>query len=140
MIENECKTLIGCLTFISVKNIFHDKTDLRLFYFDVATYMYFIFLSYCPVLQNLRSGLICQFSGKYLIEKSVCTFLPMLSTLSTRWVSTTTKLQEKLKGQRSRSSRLEVLWKSFSEKFCRIHKKTDGVSFFGADLLQSTPR
>ena len=36
MIENECKTSIECLTVISIKNIFYDKMDLRLFYFDEA--------------------------------------------------------------------------------------------------------
>ena len=64
-----------------------------------------------------------------------------LSALSTRWVSTTAKLQKKLKNQRNITSSLEVFWKSFPEKICRIHKKTDGVSvFFGAALLQSTPQ
>ena len=38
MIENECKTPYECLTFISIKNIFYDKMELRLFYFDMAGY------------------------------------------------------------------------------------------------------
>ena len=36
LIENECKTYYGCLTFIFYQNIFYDKMDLRLFYFRVT--------------------------------------------------------------------------------------------------------
>ena len=34
LIENECKTLDS----FSIKNIFYDKMDLKLFYYDVAIY------------------------------------------------------------------------------------------------------
>ena len=36
LIENECEAL-GVLHSFSIKNIFYDKVDLRLFYFDVET-------------------------------------------------------------------------------------------------------
>ena len=35
LMENECKTPIGCHTLFSIKNIFYDKIDLRSFYFRV---------------------------------------------------------------------------------------------------------
>ena len=36
LIESECKTPIGCLTFIFYQKYFYDKMDLRLFYVRVT--------------------------------------------------------------------------------------------------------
>ena len=36
LIENECKTPIGCLIFIFDQKDFYDKMEIRLFYFHVT--------------------------------------------------------------------------------------------------------
>ena len=54
MIENECKTSIGCLAFIFYY-IFNDKMEVRLFYFHVTCDIAIKLISANPMLYKLRN-------------------------------------------------------------------------------------
>ena len=59
LVENECKTPIGYLTFIFYQKYFYDKTDLRLFYFHVAIYTLCPGDKRCACLEAFVKHFIC---------------------------------------------------------------------------------
>ena len=63
MLETECKTTYGCLTLFSIKNIFDDKMDLRLFYFHAANCVKLIMICFRHIATKMK--LFCLFATHF---------------------------------------------------------------------------